>query len=147
MDVIDRFRGEYWFLSNFYPCEIFYEGDVYPSVEHAYQAAKTEDSEERSKIRNARTPGEAKRLGKSVTLREDWEERKLAVMSFLVWQKFVKNPYLCALLLDTGFTTLVEGNSWGDTFWGKCRGEGKNWLGVILMLVRSSLMMFGEAHA
>lgn len=54
--------------------------------------------------------------------------------------KFESHPDLAEMLLDTGNTKLIEGNSWNDTYWGVCGGRGKNHLGKILMGVRSQLL-------
>lgn len=139
MHVIDRFHGEYDFLSNFYPAPVTFERIEFPTVEHAFQAAKTRDRGLRLTVANAPSPGTAKRMGRRLTLRSDWEASKVAVMRELVWLKFSTNPELCARLLATGQATLVEGNTWNDRFWGICQGEGKNQLGLILMEVRREL--------
>lgn len=140
-DTIDRFDGtEYEFLSNFYPSEVFYKGMFYPTVEHAFQAAKTLDPREREKIRAASTPGRAKYLGRTTDLRDDWEDIKFEVMEYLVRQKFTPPPrHLWARLLATGDAELIEGNTWGDTIWGVVDGVGENHLGKILMKVRAEL--------
>jgi N-glycosidase YbiA len=138
--MINSFSGEYRFLSNFYPSPVEYEGVTYASVEHAYQAAKTLDPSERACFAENITAGLAKRLGRSVSIRPDWEEIKIDVMYDLVGKKF-QNQDLKTRLLETGSRELVEGNYWGDTFWGVCRGVGKNHLGKILMMVRSGHMM------
>ena len=137
--VIDRFSGEYRFLSNFFPAEVNFEGMWFGTVEHAYQAAKTISTSERERIKYAPNPGTAKRWGRNVTLRPDWEERKIEFMEALVEQKFRLHPSLRLKLLRTGETELIEGNTWGDTFWGVCNGQGQNHLGKILMLVRSRI--------
>lgn len=135
--MIDSFKGEYEFLSNFYPATVSYEGDMYPSVEHAFQAAKTLDPQMRLKIRLSNAAG-AKKLGRQLDLRSDWETIKLDVMRELLKAKF-SDPELRAKLKATGRESLVEGNWWGDTFWGVCRGQGENHLGVLLMEIRDSL--------
>lgn len=138
--MISEFKGKYRFLSNFYPVTITTDdGLIYPSVEHAYQASKTFDMGERFKISELPTPGLAKKAGKSVKLREDWDKIKLDVMYNLCFKKFVYNADLRHALLETENEELVEGNYWGDTFWGVCRGEGENHLGKILMEIRESL--------
>lgn len=133
--VIDSFRGDFGFLSNFYESSIWYRGKQYRSVEHAYQATKAPDESTHETIRNARSPGVAKRLGKAVPLPNDWEREKVALMRDLVREKF-KNPLLRALLVATEGAALVEGNTWNDRFWGVYRGMGQNWLGRILTDVR-----------
>ena len=138
MTEINSFTGDYRFLSNFYPCAVWFAGDWYKSVEHAYQAAKTLDYEERCHIRKLKTAGEAKRAGMKVKLRPDWENIKLNTMKDLLKQKFDRdeNPDLYRLLQNTGHAKLVEGNTWGDTYWGVCNGIGANHLGRMLMEVR-----------
>ncbi|MGD9725355.1 MAG: NADAR family protein [Nitrospira sp.] len=141
--TIDNFKGEYRWLSNFHLCEIEWQGDTYRSVEHAYQAAKTSDPEERRKIREAATCGKAKRLGQKVTLDPVWAARerscKLATMRGLLWRKF-QNPLLREKLIQTGRHHLIEGNDWGDTWWGVCNGNGLNHLGRILMDIREEIL-------
>lgn len=137
--TIASFRGEHAFLSNFYPVEVQFDGVVYPTVEHAFQAAKTVDADERDQICQQMKPLDAKRLGQDVKLRDDWETKKIAVMEDLVLQKF-QRPVLRARLLATGDAALVEGNTWGDTFWGVSEGKGANHLGRILMRIREYLI-------
>lgn len=135
--MISSFSGKHEFLSNFSPCSVWMEGVEYSSVEHAYQAAKTTDKTWREKIRLEPSPAKAKRIGRKVPLRPDWDVHRLAVMEALLWQKFLIEPFR-TLLLGTGTETLVEGNTWGDRFWGVC-GEGENHLGRILMKIRQAL--------
>lgn len=136
--MIDKFIGKYDFLSNFYLCNIDYEDISYPSIEHAFQAAKTLNVLQRKLIANISTPGLAKKAGSKVNLRPDWEDIKIDVMKTLLKEKFIQ-PELKKLLLATGDEKLVEGNSWDDTFWGVCNGVGSNWLGKLLMELRSRL--------
>lgn len=133
---ITEFKQEYRFLSNFWPCRVLYGPHWYPSVEHAYQAAKCAHAQDQLAIRQAASAGMAKRMGKEVELRTDWTQIKLEVMADLLWQKFILNPKLRDQLLATGERELIEGNGWGDTFWGKCRGEGSNHLGNLIMRLR-----------
>lgn len=143
MKQITSFTGEYRFLSNFWPCDIQFIDRIYPSVEHAYQASKTVIESEREIIQCATTPGAAKRMGKKVTLRSDWEVKKLLFMELFVGQKFT-DPGLRDKLLATGDAELTEGNRWGDTFWGVCNGVGENHLGKILMRLRETLRLERE---
>ena len=135
---IDSFSGKYRFLSNFFPCEITYEGITYPSVEHAFQAAKSLDLKERKSISELKTPGQAKKYGKQVNLRQEWEKIKFDVMETLVRQKF-STTELKEKLLKTGKADLEEGNTWGDTTWGVYNGIGDNHLGKILMKIRGTI--------
>lgn len=135
MKKIESFRGEYRFLSNFWPAKVFLEGEEYSSTEHAYQAAKTLDLQLRKEIQMAGTPGQAKKLGQKLVLQNDWESVKLSVMEDLLLQKF-SDPLLKQAVLNTGKLELIELNTWNDCFWGVCNGEGKNHLGKLLMKVR-----------
>ena len=126
----------YNWLSNFFIVDVRLDGKLYPSVEHAYKAAKTIDPEERRGFAN-QISLHAQSLGKKVTLRNDWEV-KLQVMEDLLRQKF-RDPWLRTRLLETGEAELIEGNDWGDTYWGVCKGQGKNHLGRLLMKIREEL--------
>jgi len=135
--MISGFTGEHKFLSNFYPCIVFYEGIEYPTSEHAFQAAKTEDVVVRKLLSQVKTPGEAKRFGRNLKLRPDWETIKLKKMEMVLIDKFTRNAELRTLLLKTGDQPLVETNHWGDKYWGICNGVGENHLGLTLMNVRT----------
>jgi ribA/ribD-fused uncharacterized protein len=137
--AIRQFSGPYRFLSNFYEAAIPYEGIVYPSAEHAYQAAKTLDVNMRRRVSELPQAGEAKRFGKTLPLRSDWETVKLGVMEKIVTIKFRRHDDLRERLLDTGDRHLEEGNTWGDVYWGSSNGDGMNNLGIILMRVRDKL--------
>ena len=140
INTIDSFNKEYFFLSNFKLCEVIYEDEKYKSVEHAYVAAKTTDLVIREIVRNLDTPADAKKYGRQITLRDDWDKIKLNAMESLLRQKFKKGSELAKKLIDTWGYDLVEGNTWGDTFWGICGGKGKNYLGKILMRIRGELI-------
>lgn len=164
--LIDHFEGPWGFLSNFSPAEVKLCIDVlgipnagltgdavsieeYPSVEHAYQAAKFLDSELRERFRyNGLTPGQAKRLGSGLKSkkRKDWEDVSLEIMKGLLVQKF-KYSILMRKLCSTFSAVLIEGNTWHDNFWGNCicsdcaNIQGQNWLGKLLMEVRKSFIL------
>lgn len=136
--MIDKFRGEYAFLSNFYECPVEYEGLIYNSAEAAFQAAKTDVLNEKMRFTNL-SPAEAKKAGKRLNLRPDWESVKVDIMREIVRSKFERNAELKALLIETGEEEIVEGNTWNDRFWGVCKGSGQNYLGKILMEARKEL--------
>ena len=136
--MIDKFDGEYRFLSNFYPAPVVFEGVEYPCVENAYQAAKTTDVELRKQFEGC-TPGKAKKLGRSLPIRDDWHKVRVWIMADLVTQKFTGHKDLGDMLLATENHELVEGNYWGDTFWGISNNEGLNMLGHILMGTREGI--------
>ena len=136
---IDSFSGIFHFLSNFHPAPLLYEGIEYPTSEHAYQAAKTLDTDQRLNIAMLETPSEAKKYGQSVTQRTAWYDIKIGVMGEILLAKFKQNPDLTEKLLATDDAILIEGNTWGDTFWGVCDGRGENHLGQLLMEIREAL--------
>ncbi len=144
--MIDKFVGENRFLSNFGPGEIEYEGEVYLTSEHFYQAAKTIDDEEQKFVRLAPTPGEAKKRGKKITLRDDWDKVKDGIMRKALRLKFEQNPELAQKLLDTGDQELIEGNTWGDVEWGVCFGTGQNKLGLMLQERRTAMQEIQKKH-
>lgn len=137
--AIKRFIGKNAFLSNFHLSPTRYDDVLYPSVEHAFQAAKTFDSEEHEAIRFAISAREAKKLGRKCSIRSDWQDIRLPLMEKLIKAKFEINPDLARRLLETGVGELVEVNNWNDRYWGVCKGEGLNHLGRILMEVREGL--------
>lgn len=142
--LINKFDGEYDFLSNFYPSPIKIEGIEFPTVEHAFQAMKSLDITERQMIANEPTPGRAKRAGRKVALRDNWEKVKCWVMRECLRKKF-STPELKEKLLSTGNAYLIEGNEWHDQFWGSCycpdclRRPGLNMLGQLLMDIREEI--------
>lgn len=138
--VISQFKGQYSFLSNFHYADVEYEGIKFKSSEAAFQAAKTEDKELKKKFQTL-SPSQAKKLGRRIPLREDWEDVKVAIMEEIVMNKFTQNIGLKEQLLETKDAVLIEGNWWGDDFWGVDieSGFGLNRLGLILMKVRDSL--------
>lgn len=140
--MITSFDGEYAFLSNFFYEPFDCYGVVVPTAEHAYQAQKASHGEIATKrlILSATTPGHAKRLGRRVKLREGWDDIKVDVMRKIIAAKFRDGSVLSSMLAATGDEELVEGNTWGDTFWGCVRTPekhgswvGANHLGIILM--------------
>ena len=139
-EPITSFTGQYRFLSNFYPCEVFYEGILYPSSEHAYMASKTNDLQLKKLISTILQPSDAKKFGRKIDLRKDWDDLKLEYMEQILRIKF-SNPELREKLKSTKNRVLIEGNKWGDTFWGESPlGNGFNHLGKIIMRIRDSLL-------
>lgn len=142
--MIEQFRDEYRWLSNFMDCEIEYEGTVYNSVEHFYVAMKTTDPEIRKEISELETAGKAKRFGRKLEkdglLREDWDDIKVSIMKYAIEQKYSQEPYK-TLLIETGDEEIQEGNTWDDTFWGVDleTKKGRNTLGKMLMKLREDI--------
>lgn len=149
-DAILSFAGEFRFLSNFHTMDrdrssisaLFHRHNlsiIVPSVEHAYQAAKAQDSMDFSLIARCDSPSLAKRLGSKIELREGWDGLRIGIMQRALRQKFM-DPILRRLLIDTGDRYLEERNTWGDRYWGRDeRGIGQNQLGLLLMGIRSEI--------
>ena len=151
-----RDREGFAFLSHFYPAAIRLDGETWLTVEHYYQAQKSDDPAYRDAIRSAKNPEVAKRLAsqplapgnpgrgswfrKNGSLpRRDWHAVKLDIMRRADWAKFTQNHGLASLLLETGDAELIE-DSPAEPFWGTGPdGEGENWSGRVLMEVRERL--------
>lgn len=140
-DTITSFRGAYRFLSNFYQWPVLYRGLVFPTSEHAYQWEKPISINDKNEIFNAPTPSAAKRLANSYTKLPNWDEIKLPIMEDILRAKFMgelSSP-LDQWLLNTSDAFLIEGNTWGDRYWGQVNGEGENYLGLLLMKIRAKI--------
>lgn len=139
------FKGPFRWLSNYHLCDIEFEGLIYPSTEHAYQAAKFSSLEDREKVRKAEKPVIAKKMGTKAVVPLNWHEsRKQEVMYEICKYKFTKHEELKQKLLNTKNIEIVEGNSWHDNEWGSCfcqdcGNNGKNMLGKILMQIRQEI--------
>lgn len=138
---ITQFRDENRFLSNFYYAPVIYEGIEYKTSENAFQAAKCANPADRQQFANL-SPLDAKRIGKKVALRPDWEDVKFDIMREIVLAKFTQNEDLKIKLMYTKGAYLEEGNTWGDTVWGidMRTGQGENNLGKILMQIRDQFI-------
>lgn len=134
--MISKFRGAYSFLSNMWLSPITVNGAAYPSVENAFQSAKTSTNKVYFQLCS---PIDAKKFGRKVELRKDWDVIKIHMMRKALREKFKAGTDLANRLLSTGEHELVEGNTWGDTYWGVCNGVGENHLGELLMKIRAEL--------
>lgn len=144
-EEISLFSGEWRFLSNFYVKPFFFEGELWTTAEHAYQASKTESKAERAIIRGDASPSAAKRVGQSVTLRKNWSDELAQEYMFRILMQKFSDDELAAKLVATRGRTLIEGNTWHDNRWGvctcgKCSG-GQNWLGGLLMRIRDEYLV------
>lgn len=151
--VVEMFRGEYDFLSNYYHAPFVWRGNTFKSSEQAFAYAKTFVSPTarqnifQRNILAAVGPGAAKQIGRTVPIDvEVWNAQRISYMREIVHCKFAQVDGLAGQLLNTGAMMLVEGNTWNDTFWGRCNGKGYNHLGVILMEERGYWLHheFGE---
>lgn len=144
LTVIDKFDGDYAFLSNFYECSVVFFGEKYDSSEAAFQAMKCERQQDHQFFTSPCTPSESKKLGRHIKLRPDWEKVKYDYMFHIVLEKFMQHPALAQRLIETGDAILIEGNTWGDRIWGTTKDSNGKWigennLGKILMKVRDML--------
>jgi len=137
-NIIGPFSGEYSFLSNFHHCHVPYNGNFYRNAEAAFQAQKTLDEEVKEEFERL-DPLRAKRKGRKLELRSDWESVKVNIMKEVVKSKFMSNPELRNKLIATRDAELIEFNNWRDVFWGVCNGKGENQLGKLLMQVRKEI--------
>jgi len=145
-EIINSFRNEYLFLSNFYRCDIIIFSSYnplavpYKTVEHYYQASKATNITDHMKITNLSSAGAAKNFGRKIKLRDDWEDIKIDIMKKALKEKF-SNPIFNKKLRETGTKILIEGNHWGDTYWGVDikTGIGQNMLGKLLMEIRDEV--------
>lgn len=145
MTVINDFRGEYGFLSNFHSSPFEYKGLVYPNSEAAFQAQKCATEEAKIKYTTTKNPVLIKSMGKKEPgLPANWDEISYDIMLDVLRAKF-RDPALREKLLATGDAYLEEGNRWHDNRWGRCtcerckNKEAKNWLGKILMTIRDEI--------
>ena len=138
MNEIKEFRGKYFFLSNFFETPVTWQGITYQNNEAAFHSAKVINQKNRQSFASL-NPSKAKSKGRHVQLRNDWEKIKDNIMYEICYCKFSQNEELKKKLIATGNALLVEGNTWGDKYWGVCNGTGKNKLGKILMRVREEL--------
>jgi ribA/ribD-fused uncharacterized protein len=151
---IDSFTDTYRFLHSYAylatPIRLWEQNWL--TAEHTFHAGKTANPSDFRFIRDAPTPGEAYRRGRKIALRPDWGQVRRQIMLQVVTAKF-SNPDLRGQLVATGSAPLINGNSWGDDYWGAVPttsnpvGElwqaidgtylaGYNWLGRILMMTR-----------
>ena len=139
MKKIDEFKDQYRFLSNFYPSPFYFNKEMYKTNEHFFQAKKMATEEEAQLIIACDHPQEAKSMARTLTMEPKWSIHKDFVMLLGLRLKFLSNPFLTKMLLDTRNIELIEGNTWNDTYWGVCNGVGLNKLGKALMIVREEL--------
>lgn len=142
--MIDSFKGDFAWLSNMQRTAPFHYGSLsFDSVECFYVAMKTTNHLERIKI-SKMNPYDAKKYGRALQLRKGWDDIKLDVMKLGLKKKF-SQPKFKELLLATGDQEIVEGNTWGDTYWGVCGGVGENHLGKLLMEIRKEVLIYGAS--
>ena len=126
-------------LSNFAPLDVSYDGEIWPTVEHAFQAAKCVRADDRRKVADAASPAIARRIGKRVELRSGWDDMRRELMVALCRDKLARHAELRERIVATGDEDLVHEAPW-DSFWGSGRtGKGRNELGKVYMELRSEI--------
>lgn len=147
MEDIKSFSGEHRFLSNFWPSEFNLYDVRWPCAENCYQWMKFDKDPELLDQFLQASPGRSKRLSRELEkdIRKDWLNVRVDVMTKIQYEKYTQNPHLAHMLVETGSVSIVEGNTWNDTFWGVnlSTGKGKNMLGKILMDLRNELLGMG----
>lgn len=136
-DMIDKFKGEYEFLSNRFLCRFEWQGLEYGSAEAAYQASKCRDESER-KVFAYCSPDKAALKGRDIVPSPDWENARLSTMESIIRAKFEQHPILMRKLKETGNRLLINGNNKHETYWGidLYSWQGENHLGKIIMNIR-----------
>ena len=135
----------YGALSNLYRRALVFEGQVFPTSEHAYQAGKARKPEVREWLMAAPTPALLAMAAHGLyywDITPGWSSSKFDRMRAVLRAKFGQNPDLAELLVSTGDARLVESASVDNKvnrLWGEVKGVGQNMLGIILMEIREEL--------
>lgn len=133
----------YGAFSNLFKRSIEFEGTMYPTSEHAYQAGKALKPAVRQWILGAPTPALAAMAAHGLYVWDvvpDWAQIKFERMRAVLRAKFDQHTDLRELLLSTGGARLVEAgtvNNAVNRLWGEVDGKGENMLGVMLMELRT----------
>lgn len=137
---ITAFTGDYDFLSMDYPCRVVFDGLVYPSASHAFQASKTNDPNRREIIRNVLDGATARSLGSHLKPDYQWVSSRLSILTTVLENKFFNNIDLAKRLLETGERYIAYAN-YTDRVLGctPATYTGGNHLGIALMKIRSDI--------
>lgn len=147
-DEISFYRANekpYGAFSNLFRCQVEFEGRIFPTAEHAYQAGKAAKPAVREWILQAPTPALAAMAAHGLytwDIVPNWANIKVDRMRAVLRAKFSQHEYLRQLLLATGSRRLVEAgttNNAVNRFWGEVNGKGENTLGKLLMELRDQL--------
>ena len=141
--VVGFYEREFYVFSNFSSFQVYWRGRLWPTSEHAYQAAHFFETnrELTEQIFGSPSAHEAFKLAKANVdqARVDWEELKVGIMEDICWHKLAQHTYIQLKLLQTGDVPLVE-DSPTDAFWGWGSGrDGRNELGQLWMRLRAQL--------
>lgn len=142
MIEIPYYETSNFVLHNFSAHSIVYDGELYPTVEHAFHALKFKDDTLREQVRTCGSPLAAWKLGREFKSqrRKDWDDIKVGVLTELVRAKVTQHEDVRSALIATGDEVIVELNP-NDDFWGGgADGKGQNNAGKILMRVREEII-------
>jgi ribA/ribD-fused uncharacterized protein len=138
---ITFYTPDFYVFNNFSAHAVEFRGQLYPTAEHAYQAAKCTDTIGKEEIRNARSPLQAKDLanGKFRPARDpEWDAKKLAIVAEILRAKLAQHTEAREALARSRDDQIVE-DSPTDYFWGAgADGSGQNMLGKIWMQIRDT---------
>jgi ribA/ribD-fused uncharacterized protein len=136
------YQEEFEYFSNFSAYQIEYDGLLWPTTEHAYQAAKFSNKKIKNNILKAKTPLEAFSISRDPKniLRKDWFKIRVKIMEDIIREKVKQHPYVYSKLIETGDKEIIEASPI-DSFWGwGSDKKGENQLGKIWMKIREEII-------
>ncbi len=139
-DPVFFYPKEFYVFDNFSSFQVDYDGYLWPTSEHAYQAAifKNTSNEVVNKIKNARSAHDAQKIAlENKSLQpENWNKVEGKIMKEILRHKINQHPYVLKKLLQSGNREIIE-DSWRDSNWGWGHNKtGRNKLGRIWMELR-----------
>lgn len=143
----------YGAFSNLYRRDVDFEGETFPTSEHAYQAGKARKAAVRKWLMEAPSPALLAMAAHGLyywDIAPGWSTSKFDRMRRVLYAKFTQHTDLRELLLSTGDARLVESatvDNEVNRLWGEVNGVGRNMLGVLLMELRSELRAEAEKTA
>lgn len=143
----------YGAFSNLFRCDVVFEGETFPTSEHAYQAGKPRKQAVRDWLMSAPSPALLAMAAHGLyywDVAPGWSTSKFDRMRQVLRAKFEQHPELKALLLSTGSVRLVESatvDNEVNRLWGEVNGSGRNMLGTMLMELRAAFRSESEVAA
>lgn len=124
-----------WWLSNFYPAEIIYNGKPYPTSEHLYQALKCDNKKHHEEVRNAAGPKASKVLSRVLSPELKPLKDRINFMRTAIGLKYGQHEELKERLLELR-GIIVEDSPYDDLWGVGPDGDGVNLMGILLMELR-----------